>query len=630
MNHLLKVRNIVLFSALFIGLVITAPISATAAYVKEPTIEWQQLIGGNQSEWACAMEPTNDGGIIIAAHTASNATGMMTGVNHGENDIWILKLADAGQIQWQRALGGTDFDGTSVIKPTTDGGYVIVAQTFSSYGGDIKSNSYGEIDFWVVKMNSEGTTQWQRRYGGNRSEWISEVQQTTDGGFILLGGTYSSNSYSVSGTNHGLRDLWVLKLNYRGELQWQRLLGGSENEYPESIRTTSDGGSIILARTESSASGDVTGASSDPYENWIVKLSASGTIQWQQFMNSDVSDSGSSLQPTADGGYILFGSTLSGSKEDINLTPHGGRDLWVAKLSSSLEIQWQRQYGGDRDESAVSLEVTDDGGFVLLGETNSYASGDVSDSPRGAFTDLWAVKLTNIGAIEWEQRFGGGWDEIGCSLKPVGDGEYFLFGHSASERYGNGDIIGTWFGGMDLWLLKLKEVPTITLSAGWNFVSVPAVLAPGADTASIFCSIDTNGHSIFLYNSSSKMWEPMKPSTKVRVLDGIWIYSKTATSVSLSLDSNPLTTPPEKNLAAGWNAIGHSSILPASARDTLLSASSKWSTLIGFNDVSQRYDMSILNGGSGSYADTRLMLPGKGYWLDMREPGRLSALGAGA
>ena len=171
-------------------------------------------------------------------------------------------------------------------------------------------------------------------------------------------------------------------------------------------------------------------------------------------------------------------------------------------------------------------------------------------------------------------------------------------------------------------------MPTVRLGPGWNFVSVPAGLASGADMAGIFAGVDTDGHSI-LDNATSKTWTAMSPSTKVKALDGIWIYAKTATTVPLSFDPNPQAVPPVKDLAAGWNAIGYSSVRSATAHDALSSVASKWSTLLGFNEGSQRYETSIFNGGTGDYSDYREMLAGKGYWLYMRESGQISAVGAG-
>lgn len=175
--------------------------------------------------------------------------------------------------------------------------------------------------------------------------------------------------------------------------------------------------------------------------------------------------------------------------------------------------------------------------------------------------------------------------------------------------------------------MKLRAVPTVRLSPGWNFVSVPAVLASSADTAAIFAGVNTDGHSIFLYNAASKTWTPMTASTKVKVLDGIWIYAKTATTVPLAFDTIPQAVPPVKDLAAGWNAIGYGSTQSASAKDALSSIAAKWSMALGYDAGRQRYELPIYTGGSGDYADSRELQAGMGYWLYMRDPGQLAGPG---
>jgi hypothetical protein len=168
----------------------------------------------------------------------------------------------------------------------------------------------------------------------------------------------------------------------------------------------------------------------------------------------------------------------------------------------------------------------------------------------------------------------------------------------------------------------------LALYTGWNFISAPGTLAAGADTASIFRDIDTGGHSIWQYDAGGRRWTAMKPSTKVEVLDGIWIYSKNRDQVALSFSGNPLETPPTKICLQGWNAIGFSSVTPAETKDTLLSLGDDWTTLIGYDASKQQHEQSIINGGTGIHSDNREMQPGDGYWLYMVNDGELAAIGA--
>ena len=167
----------------------------------------------------------------------------------------------------------------------------------------------------------------------------------------------------------------------------------------------------------------------------------------------------------------------------------------------------------------------------------------------------------------------------------------------------------------------------IVLGEGWNMVSVPKKLAPGYDTGSIFKNVTTEGRTIWEYSGVIHNWVPVYADTPVLPLYGFWIYSKSPTTVPLKFDPNPLQIPPTRNLVKGWELIGFTGTIPASARDTLISVRNTWTQAMGFDNIAYQYDIQIINGGSGQFSDSRLMYPTKGYWLFMTGPGDLSAIG---
>ncbi|WP_301663650.1 hypothetical protein [Methanoculleus frigidifontis] len=168
---------------------------------------------------------------------------------------------------------------------------------------------------------------------------------------------------------------------------------------------------------------------------------------------------------------------------------------------------------------------------------------------------------------------------------------------------------------------------TLDLAPGWNFVSVPKRLADGNDNASaVFGDVDTAMHSIFRYDAATKLWSALDANSTIEPLNGYWVYANTSTAVDLIFASGGAATPPSKTLAAGWNAIGFSSTVPASAHDALFSVAAAWTNAIGWDADSQEYGLAIVNGGSGAYSDSRTMDPGQGYWLFMTEGGELAAL----
>ena len=235
----------------------------------QPSIQWQKCLGGTSSEGATSIQQTTDGGYILTGCTNSN-DGDVSG-KHGGQDVWVVKLDVTGTIQWHKCLGGTYFDFASSIQQTTDGGYVLTGCT-SSNTGDVSGN-HGLQDIWVVKLNSSGSIQWQKCLGGTSDEGANSIQQTTDGGYVLTGYTTSNNG-NVSG-NHGGADVWVVKLDSTGTIQWQKCLGGTDasGEGASSIQQTADGG-YILTGYATSNDGDVSGNHGGVGDYWVIKLSS--------------------------------------------------------------------------------------------------------------------------------------------------------------------------------------------------------------------------------------------------------------------------------------------------------------------------------------------------------------------
>jgi hypothetical protein len=290
-------------------------------------IEWQKSFGGRGGDEAHSIQQTTDGGFIVAGWSRST-DGDVSG-NHGDYDYWVLKLASSGTIQWQKSLGGSGTAGPwrVLIQQTTDGGYIVVGYTTST-DGDVSGN-HGGGDCWVVKLSASGEIQWQKALGGSGQDVGASIQQTTDGGYIVAGAS-SSNDGDVSG-NHGSGDCWVVKLSTSGTIQWQKSLGGSGQDIGHSIQQTTDGG-YIVAGYSTSTDGDVSGNHGGG-DGWVVKLTPSGEIRWQKSLGGSGLLGGHSIQQTTDGGYIVVGYSRWDYYAEVSGN-HGGTDYCVAKLSS--------------------------------------------------------------------------------------------------------------------------------------------------------------------------------------------------------------------------------------------------------------------------------------------------------
>ena len=248
----------------------------------------------------------------------------------------------------------------------------------------------------TIKLNAQVSIDWQKCLGGSGDDDISDnsMLQTSDGGYIFYGGT-KSNDGDVSG-NHGGKDAWIVKLNATGTIQWQKCLGGSGNDYIHLTLPTSDGG-YILSGTTTSNDGDVSGNHGGS-DIWIVKLNATGTILWQKCFGGRGGEYEGSILPTSDGGFIFSVATPS-NDGDVSGN-HGGQDAWVVKLNATGTILWQKCLGGSGVDDLHSMLQTSDGGYILSGTTSSN-DGDFSGNHGGQ--DAWVVKINASGNIQWKK-----------------------------------------------------------------------------------------------------------------------------------------------------------------------------------------------------------------------------------
>ncbi|MGR3309663.1 MAG: hypothetical protein ACUZ77_02710 [Candidatus Brocadiales bacterium] len=371
--------------------------------IAQPThAQWAATYGGGGFDVANSIQQTRDGGYIVAGGTSSFGAGF--GV-----DFWVLKLDANGIVQWQKTYGGGGFDVASSIQQTSDGGYIVAGGTGSFGAGRFS-------DIWVLKLDANGIVQWQKTYGGDFNE-ASSIQQTSDGGYVGAGWTSSFGA--------GMGDIWVLKLDANGIVQWQKTYGGSDSEGANSIQQTRDGGYIVAGWTESFGAG--FGAF------WVLKLDSGGNIQWQKTYGERGSDSAHSIQQTSDGGYIVVG---------------GNPFRLVLKLDSFDNIQWQKTYGGvNFFDEANSIQQTSDDGYVVAGEAESFGAG---------FEDFWVLKLDSFGNVQWQKTYEGGF--ANSSIQQTSDGGYIVAGERASLGGGSSDF----------WVLKLRQDGTIDPSC--NFI----------------------------------------------------------------------------------------------------------------------------------------------------------------
>lgn len=395
-----------------------------------PAIEWQKALGGTNADSMSDILPTPDGGYIAIGSTVSS-DGDVSSVNSSSN-VWIVKMNSTGIIQWQRTYGGLAGEGASSIKLTSDGGYIFAGRTYSTDG--VFSGNHGDSDVWLVKLDASGDILWQTVLGGTQTEWVYDLKTTSDGGCIFVGSSKSNNGNLTE--NKGGADYWIVKLNAVGTIQWQKSYGGTSDEYAQSVLQTSDNGYMILGYSQSN-DGDVIGNYGD-VDIWMIKLDFSGNLLWQKNLGGTRADFGWDICQSADGGYVILGDTDSNDNDVVGRFDRFS-DLWIVKLNASGTIVWQKTYGSTATEIATAIAPTIDNGFIVSGYNNGGVTNNGDVTNNHGLADFWILKLDVNGTLQWQKSFGGTNNDYPINVKQTSDGGYVVSGFTASN---DGDVAG--------------------------------------------------------------------------------------------------------------------------------------------------------------------------------------------
>ncbi len=346
----------------------------------EGDTNWTQCYGGSENDGAGTLNRATDNGYIIDGNTFS-FDGDVHG-NHGESDIWILKIDDSGDTLWTKCLGGSGNE-FGFLRRTLDNGYIIAGRS-NSLDGDVHGN-HGDYDCWVVKLNADGDTLWTKSLGGSEFDVAYAVNQTNDNGCIIAGYSYSDDG-DVHGI-HGLEaDCWIIRLDASGDTLWTKCYGGSERDAPYSIIQTYDSGFIFAGYTESD-DGDVHGHKASR-DFWIVKLNSTGDTLWTKCLGSSDWDEAWSVIQTTDSCYIVAGE-VSANDGDVQGF-HGQRDAWFVKLNPSGDTLWTKCFGGSALDWPYAIYETAIDEYIVAGYSSS-SDGDVEEN--NGVSDFWVVKL---------------------------------------------------------------------------------------------------------------------------------------------------------------------------------------------------------------------------------------------
>jgi len=440
--------------------------------------------------------------------------------NHGRNDLWLFKTDSVGTVLWENTYGGSDHEWSVNMLQTEHNGYLLFGSTFSD-DGDV-TGLHGGGDFWLVRTDSLGNLLWQKCLGGSCNDRPYQIIEVQSGGYICVGTTCSGDG-DIS-YNHGAWDAWVVRLSESGEIIWERTYGGSGHDGGASITSTTDGGYLIAGAT-SSIDGDVACTlHSDFYSDvWLIKIDSTGEIEWQQCYGGTTYDEPTEIYQTSDGGYVLLGMTTSTDGDVSGFHGPGGDaskwDLWVVKLNATGEIEWQRCLGGYENEQPGFLALHPDGGYLVGGNSNSV-DGDINCNESLPGTYTgWLVKLDASGEIAWQRCLGSQVNNSLTAIHILGQEHYLIGG---GTRANGGDVDCDLKGQTDIWLVELMD--TLTSLQAAEPATTPFIAAkPNPASTQTWLQLPESTAlakaQITLYSTSGMLLYKAKPSSRFHRID---------------------------------------------------------------------------------------------------------------
>jgi len=345
--------------------------------------------------------------------------------------IFSSLMVTAQDVQWEKTLGGKHADYLNDAIPTLDYGFILVGGSLSNKTGDVKSNA-GDFDYLVSKITETGLLSWTKTLGGTGTDIIKSITNTPDGGYLLAGMSNSPQSKTKTATPIGMQDVWLVKLNIKGQVTWQKTLGGLANDQVQQVIHTHDGGFLLAISSASSDASYLTDTTSI-YKNsttrgnldyWLVRLDATGTLLWQKSFGGRYRDELKQVVELADGNIVIGGSSNSPAEFDKHVIHHGKNDWWILKLDKDGNTLWQESFGNEGNDELASMLVSKDQQILLAG---SFAD-DIT-------TDFKILKIASEDAtIIWEQSYDVADKDISISLMQNIDKTLVLSGYAASTN----------------------------------------------------------------------------------------------------------------------------------------------------------------------------------------------------
>ena len=390
-----------------------------------------ETIGGSKNDAFNAITKTIDGGYIAAGYTQSNDGDIISKANISF-DFLASKFSAENTLEWQKTFGGSEDDKALDIIQTLGGDFIILGSSESS-DLDVSENA-GSKDFWLVKLSNKGILLWEKSFGFSGIDYGTTLLETKEGGFLITGvldvtASNGQGNAKSTATKHSGGDYWAIKTDHTGTLEWSRFFGGSFTEVPSGVLET-DAHNFIIVGSSDSNDFNISN-SKGSYDFWIIKISTEGTLLWEKSFGGSEIDEAKAITRTNDGNFIIVGDTRSADK---NVSKNNGAaDIWVLKVSSEGNILWEKTIGGANFDAARAIYKTQDNGFLIAGSSRSLDN----DFENKGQNDALILKIDKNGNLLWQKIFGGSKIDFLYDVVELNNKSIIAVGESSSE---DGDI----------------------------------------------------------------------------------------------------------------------------------------------------------------------------------------------